>query len=202
MTGMLGNILPRPVYEFSSNKNIHGYIMQVVERSEPFASGILRDGAAVNRWELNIGKPRIFREYFGALENAYVDELIIKDPYCAAGVRQVEQLGKFVKIIEAMSDSIRKIRVDCKEQSYQNHNYDYPAKIKENVSKALGFADAQVTTNVKDFKYSKGFHDRSVIAKVIGADGEAVDHIYDLTGGIDYLMDQRKETKVFYFRSV
>ena len=42
------------------------------------------------------------------------------------------------------------------------------------------------------------FHDREVDITTVSADGCETTHRFFLTGGVDYLMNDRTETRVFY----
>jgi hypothetical protein len=55
-----------------------------------------------------------------------------------------------------------------------------------------------VDIETHSFKNKNVFHDRSVDIKMID-DGSSVTHKFDLSGGIDKLMDIKSETKVFRY---
>lgn len=46
----------------------------------------------------------------------------------------------------------------------------------------------------------KSFHDREVDIVTVSDDGCESLHRYFLTGGVDFLMDERAETRIFYLR--
>ena len=64
---------------------------------------------------------------------------------------------------------------------------------------ALKTLISPVTIEIHSFKDKKNFHDRSVDIRMIDADGSSVLHKYDLSGGIDKLMDIKAETKVYRY---
>ena len=53
---------------------------------------------------------------------------------------------------------------------------------------------------VKDAGRNRTFHDRELSFDCADASGCEVTHRYFLTGGIDYLIDERSDTKVFHTR--
>lgn len=48
-------------------------------------------------------------------------------------------------------------------------------------------------------KRSKFFHDRSIIVSLITPSGEELKHRFDLSGGIDYILDSAKENKIYHY---
>jgi hypothetical protein len=62
-----------------------------------------------------------------------------------------------------------------------------------------GFENREVT--VMPLKgTAKTFHDRQIDVLTVSCDGCDELHRYFLTGGLDFLMDDGAETKVFYIR--
>ena len=62
---------------------------------------------------------------------------------------------------------------------------------------SIGFENRDV--KVAPLKGSgRTFHDREVDITTVSEDGCDMTHRFFLTGGVDYLMDERAETKVFY----
>ena len=53
---------------------------------------------------------------------------------------------------------------------------------------------------VKELGRNRAFHDRELSFDCADASGCDVTHRYFLTGGIDYLLDDRSDTKVFHAR--
>lgn len=95
---------------------------------------------------------------------------------------------------------IKKINIVCKEQHYNNASYLRQSVIKEMIEKELETIEADKKINIRSFRNAKQFHDRTVTFKIIVENGESEEYIYELTGGIDKLMDQNSETKIYYYR--
>ena len=51
---------------------------------------------------------------------------------------------------------------------------------------------------VKELGRNRTFHDRELTFEVVDASGCSSTHRYFLTGGIDYLLDERSDTRVFH----
>ncbi len=46
---------------------------------------------------------------------------------------------------------------------------------------------------------AKSFHDRYVALKIVSSSGESSRHVFDLSGGIDLLMNEKAATKIYHF---
>ena len=77
-----------------------------------------------------------------------------------------------------------------------------PYKVKELLTGALveAFPALEAVIHVHNFKTSRVFHDRTLDFHVVDSDGCAVTHRYDLSGGIDFLMDKQAATKIFKYQ--
>jgi len=56
--------------------------------------------------------------------------------------------------------------------------------------------------SVKDLGRNRTFHDRELTIQTVDSSGCDETHRYFLTGGVDYLLDERSDTKVFHSRVV
>jgi hypothetical protein len=146
------------------------------------------------------GQPRIIRDIFSPLKGAFVEELTVKDPYCGAK-RNIPSTTNFMKELQKLPSECKKVAVVCKEESYGSNSYTSPQEIYKNLQNQLSplYASEQLKIIVRDFIRSRKFHDRSIIAKVITSDGETNTHRFDLSGGIDHLLDDRRDTKIYYY---
>lgn len=199
---ILEEILPSPIYQLNFKKDYLNCIKKMIQHAKPYPRDSFRGLPVLQRWELKAGNPRKIAEYFYALKDAYIDELLIKDPYCGAGKRQIEYLTKFITEIDHVTSKIKNIRIYCREQNYKNPHYEYPSKVCDNILKALGNVDSEKEVRVLDYAASRDFHDRMIQVQVVNDDGETSQHIYDLSGGIDFLIDQNCETKICYFKDI
>jgi hypothetical protein len=139
---------------------------------------------------------------FIAVKGSYIQEIIIKDPFCGSPDWQRNNLVRFVEIIASMAKEVEKIIIHCRELHYRDENYESSYLIKEGLEAALKPLIPLVTIEIHSFKDKKNFHDRSVDLNIIDTDGASVLHKYDLSGGIDKLMDVKSETKVYRYERV
>jgi len=104
--------------------------------------------------------------------------------------------------IIAISGKIQLVTVHCREQNYKDPRYIAPYKLKEMLQTSVeaNFPGVKVAVHVHNFKTSRVFHDRTLDFKIIDSDGCSVMHRYDLTGGIDFLMDKNAATKVYRYQ--
>lgn len=200
LPAILDQILPQPAYRLTARGDVVADVINLLGKSVAYGIEYFfpRD-KEMQRWQLYSGGPRDFSTYFAELKDAYIEEIVIKDPWCGAGFRQIEALKQFVKIVNSQSKELKKISVQCKEQNFRDQNYISPDAIRTKMKTAIKEVVAiEPKINVIPFSYGKNFHDRSVVASTIKEDGVEIKHLYDLTGGIDYLMDSNRSTTIFY----
>ncbi len=51
------------------------------------------------------------------------------------------------------------------------------------------------------YESKKNFHDRSLEITVTDETGQTVEHVYDLLGGIEKLMDSNHKTTIFHYQT-
>jgi len=111
---------------------------------------------------------------------------------------QIGFLKIFLKFLKQHAHTISKIHIKCKEQNFRAHNYKAPGLLKNTLIDEISQAiEIKPIVQVVPFFQGKVFHDRSVIITAIDEQGESAKHIYDLSGGIDMLMDEQKNTLIF-----
>jgi hypothetical protein len=161
----------------------------------------LQDGIPVQRWELNEGEERNFRDYFSVLEGAHIENAIIKDPYCGAGETQRSYLRELIQVVSEISNTLKNITIHCREQNFKDPRYTAPYKIIELLTTEISsaFPSIKPVIHVHGFKTSRIFHDRTLDFQVVDNEGCTVTHRFDLTGGIDFLMDRNAPTKIYRY---
>lgn len=167
----------------------------------PYGLDALREGERMAMWELHEGEQRKLDDIFAPLKGAYVKRLEIRDPYCAAPVN-VGRLEAFLRYARSAAASIEYLNVRCREtkdrDGYVEFYLDVERRV-DNLVKSMGFENRDVEV-IPLKRSSKSFHDREVDIKTVTQDGCEEVHRYFLTGGIDYLMNERVQTRVFYIR--
>ncbi|WP_300156441.1 DEAD/DEAH box helicase [Solidesulfovibrio sp.] len=198
---ILERLLPEPAYQLVLDKVRGDMLAKLISQAKPYPSNFLGEGGGLGRWELRPGEPRNLASYFKAIDGAYISEMVIKDPYCGAGQYNRRTLADFISFVTGKAASVKKVKINCRETDMHARSYEIPSKVNTELKRVLGSLCSDLAIRVIPFLEARNFHDRSVIFTVIGADGMSTRHIYDLTGGIDNLMDQGKETKIFHYAS-
>ncbi|HYA40278.1 MAG TPA: DUF1998 domain-containing protein [Syntrophobacteraceae bacterium] len=197
---ILEEILPKPAYQMTADKRWGAILADLTSSSSPCSKDVFKEAAEIKRWELLAGEKRDFEEYFAPIANAYVEELYIMDPYCAAGDENRNQLLRFFNAISALAGEVKSVKVLCKELNYKARNYESPVEVRKKIQEmSKGVKVEKLESIVYPFATAKSFHDRYVAFKVIDASGESSRHVFDLSGGIDFLMNEKVGTKIHYF---
>jgi hypothetical protein len=201
---IMDQILPQPVYELIANKEKTLEIQKILDACKPYEYTFLFPPEQdFQRWKLVAGQPRNLSIYFKSLKNSHIIQLVIKDPYCGAGNRQVTALVDFLKFLITFTSEIKTVKIKCKEQNYQNNNYKSPGVIKSDIIKMIkNNLNINPVVNIIPFFQGKTFHDRSIVATTIdNQTGESIDHLFDLSGGIDFMIEKNRNCLIFYSKN-
>lgn len=194
------NILPKPAYKLAADKHWASILTALVKAAVPLSSEIFAENAELKRWELRPGTKRDMQTYFAPLIGAYVEECVIRDPYCGSGNENRVLLRKFLEEIVKMAQEFKKTKIICKELNYNDLRYESLVDIKKKIYEIchdLPLGNLEVI--VLPFRSAKGMHDRYICFKVINNNGQSTKHIFELSGGIDYLINDKYETKIYYY---
>lgn len=196
-----GPLLPVPCYTKAGGKESRSLLGLLQEKAKYFSSDELAENAPMKRWALNEGDPRPFEEIFASVKDQYVLNLVIRDPYCGVEGKQRQFLGDFIELIQRLSAEVEKVTIYCKEQNPNEDRHQPVYIVQKNLSEELikRFANIKIIANVFPFSRARGFHDRSVEIQISDSNGCSELYHYDLSGGLDYLLDVRRGTKVYYY---
>ncbi|MCK5904856.1 MAG: hypothetical protein KAG86_06195, partial [Gammaproteobacteria bacterium] len=197
-------LLPSPVYRYKCDQQLSEKLNKFLSSSlTPYRLEELGGGLPIQRYELKSGDARNINVIFSPLENADIDKITVRDPYCGTESGQVSLLS-FLLSIATLADTVIQIEVHCRESHPHDSWYKAPAQIKRELEAKLNkqdLANNRCIVKVHPFRASKhSFHDRIVEFMVSDSTGQTVIHTYDLTGGIDYLMGQQYATKIFHYQ--
>jgi len=201
-TSVVGKLLPEPCYTKNTDEAQGSQLNCLIKGAMYFTAEQLAETAPVKRWALGEGERRDLITYFEPIKDQHLEHLLIRDPYCGVEGFQREVLIRFLEQIISMVSRLEKITIYCKEEHYKVARHQ-PSYVMQKEVKALldsRFSDIKIVVNVYPFSAGKGFHDRSLEFAVVDASGCSENHHYDLTGGIDYLMDKRKSTKIYWYK--
>jgi hypothetical protein len=199
---VVGKLLSEPCYTKNNDEGTGSQLSCLIKNALYFTAEQLAETSPVKRWALSEGESRDFDAYFEPIKDQHVEHLLIRDPFCGIKGFQREALISFLETMVSMADKLGKITIYCKEQHLKDDRYQPSYVMQKEVKDILNsrFSDIKVFVNVYPFSAGKGFHDRSLEFSIVDASGCSESHYYDLTGGIDYLMDKRKSTKLYCYK--
>lgn len=196
---IMEDLLIEPIYKKSLDQGMLLCLNEFISNSLEYPESKFKEGWPVERWEMFGGQARPFNEIFLALKGAYIEEIIIRDPFCGSPDWQRKNLVKFVKVLLDMSTDVEKIIIHCRELHFKDFNHESNYLIKDSVRAVLLPLIPSVIVDIHSFRDKNTFHDRSVDIKIVDNEGSSVIHKYDLSGGIDKLMDETAATKVYQY---
>jgi hypothetical protein len=105
-------------------------------------------------------------------------------------------VGTLLLFGESIGHAQRHLRWD---RSWRSPEIVRPVEVAYQVERVLDEAGiAKGETFVKELGRNRTFHDRELTFDAVEKNGCDVIHRYFLTGGIDYLLDERSDTRVFH----
>lgn len=196
---LLDQLLPEPVYKLVGSYDGNDNYQKLLQESQPLkVEQVFPPETKIQRVAFAAGQIRNFTEIFVPIRNAYVEKLIIKDPYCGVA-SNIQSLCDFIEEIRKQVSSITQVQIQFQELHYKDHNYQSADLARKGAQLVLkSRLDLNPSVVVTPFVNAKNFHDRVVCLDCIDEDGLEVRHIFDLSGGVDKLMDSSVSTLVFY----
>jgi superfamily II DNA/RNA helicase len=171
----------------------------LINSAIPYAKDALSEGERMKLWELHAGVARDLKAIFAPVASAHVKKLVVRDPYCGAKPNRGKLL-QFLSSVKEIVGSVEHMSVYCKEYKDKDGDVEFYLDVErhvDNLITSIGIENRDV--EVAPLKgRGRTFHDREVDITTVSEDGCDTTHRYFLTGGIDYLMDERTETRVFY----
>ena len=200
LTPLLQSLLPKPAFTGVNDGDASFRIQELIDRTAWYSLSDLKANLPIERYTLKPGIPRDLNSVFGPIQGVYVDKMIVMDPFCAVQSASLCELLEFVK---HKVNTLNRLEVHCRELHAQDKKYESVTQLYARMMEVLkGFA-SKVDVCVASFYKHRQFHDRSIEFKIIAKDGTSSRQHYDLSGGIDYLMDTKATTTVYrYGRSV
>lgn len=186
----------------AADADVREKVESALKAATELPADLFAEGANMSMWELGVGQKRNLVEVFGDVAGLHFKRLTIRDPYCGtpANQRRVQDFLAFMKTHGAALDSVH---IYCSEVRDRDgdveHRFDVARRL-EVMMDQLDIASSEAF--VKELGRNRSFHDRELNFDCADATGCEVTHRYFLTGGIDYLLDDRSDTKVFHARTV
>ena len=195
---ILNNLLQQPIYEKVLDKEKCEYLNKALKVAVPYPQDLFTSSFQIVKYDLVSGAVRNLPKYFEVLKDAHVETFTIKDPYCG---QHTDPLKQFISQIKELPKEFKKIRVITCEQNPRANNHQNNNSLKDRIKKLeSSMGDTVLDAVVQRFNGSVAFHDRSLNIQIINTQGSSEEHIYDLTAGIDYLMDRKKGLKIFHYK--
>ncbi len=204
LVSVLDSLLPEPVYQTSLDAVIAERLKHLEAVASHYPADHFLDTVPIERWEVKAGAARNFSAYFAPTQGAHVEEIVIRDPYCGVEGFQRKALVDLLRIISQRAAAVKKLTVHCRELKKTDDRYQPAYKVQQELSGLLKSAfpsSEPIMVHVHAFARSRSFHDRSIDLKIIDQRGLETIHRYDLSGGIDRLMDERAETTLFRYQT-
>lgn len=196
---LLNSLVAAPADMGAVDATLGKVLQQLVSIAKPYKTDVLQEGAKLTVHDLKKGELRNLADIFSPVAGVIVKKLIISDPYCGAPVNQ-KRLEQFIKSFRSLVPSIDRFEIVCKELRERDGYIECYLDVERRVDGLLrdkGFPNRDVRV-VPLRGAAKGFHDRQIDVLTVSGDGCDELHRFFLTGGIDYLMDENAETKVFH----
>jgi hypothetical protein len=205
LTPLLDALLPGEVFELAARR---GGVAEAVNRFAaawtPMQPQLFQPLANLRRFALRSGDRRDFAEYFKPLQDGRITRVTVRDAYCLMQAANRTATGTLLGLLQphfaldiqihihfldpdrvrAETTETRRLQETAMRQVMKERNLpcDYKSLNFYNHSRGRGRAD---------------FHDRQIRVDV-EKNGSRETHLIDLSGGIDRLMDQQRETTIHY----
>ena len=194
--------LPSPAYRGPVPQELLPAITELEEALE-ISGDAFKASLPIQRWEFKPKQQNRITTVFGDISDAYVEKLTIKDPYVAASEKNIASLKLFLEKLLELAECIREVEITAKELHPNKDDRYVPFyRVKEILDGMLSGFDGNIQkyqTEVIEHKKSFLFHDRTVDAEILLDDGSTISLRYDLTGGVDHLIDVNRPTKVYRY---
>ena len=179
-------------------------VKEIQNRSklEPSAlEGFLQN---TRRFEYRSGHRRNLDEVFAVLSGAEEAEITVRDPYLLAGKHNLESTAQFLKHLNSLCSTVKAVHLVWKHStsSYGGAIGRHSADLVNLLNKELKQAglDPELVRHIPRRKGEGGhFHDRRVTVR-LKRNGSSQQYRWDLTSGVDNLMDTSREATVFLSR--
>ena len=170
--------------------------------AEPYAPEDFAEGQKMGMWEFAVGAPRSLDDVFAAIKGLHVKSLVVRDSYCGTE-RNRQRLKQLLTFLKGHLSEIERADVYCSEvKERQRDGTDYVANRLEVAYQIERVLDESGVLKgeafVKELGRNRTFHNRELTFEAVDLNGLSAMHRYFLTGGIDYLLDERSSTRVFH----
>jgi hypothetical protein len=177
-------------------------IERALDLAVEYLPELFTEGQSMDMWEFPVGAPRPLADVFAAIRGLHVKRLVVRDPYAGTLYNRVK-LRQLLEFVQGYTASLERVDVFCSQSKTRDRDgseyvesvFDVAMHI-EKILDALSIRKGEAV--VKELGRNRTFHDRELLFSTVDGQGCDEVHRYFLTGGIDYLLDDRSDTKVFH----
>jgi len=199
---LLDGLITAPAELGATDAATREALQEVLAASIQYPPEHFAEGKKMGMWEFPVGAHRPLADVFVALGKAHVKRVAIRDPYCGTAQNR-PKLKQLLSFLREHVSAIECVDVYCSEvkqrerdgSDYIEHRFDVARNV-EKLIEEVGLARGEAF--VKELGRNRTFHDRELTFEAVNHAGCNETHRYFLTGGIDYLLDERSDTKVFH----
>jgi hypothetical protein len=196
LTPLFESLIPKPVFRATNQAAALEMIQQLVSRTQWYSVADLKPTLPIERFAFQPGAKRNLGVIFAVLTKGHLEKMVVHDPFCAVNHSPLRSLLEFVK---GTVSTFECVEVHCRELHSQDKNYEAMPELQVRMENLLqGFA-AKLYVSVASFRQRRQFHDRWIEFKLIAKDGTSSVQHFDLSGGIDYLMDPTAATTIYRY---
>jgi hypothetical protein len=200
--GLLDGLLGVPAELGAADAEVREMVEGLLGGTTEYPPEHFAEGSSMAMWEFPVGMPRPLPDVFAAVKGLHVKRLDIRDPYCGTPLNR-GRLKQLLQFLKGHVSSLERVDVYCSEvkskerdgNEYVEHRFDVARQV-EGIIDELGIARGEAI--VKELGRNRTFHDRELTFETADEAGCDATHRYFLTGGVDYLLDERSDTKVFH----
>lgn len=177
-------------------------MLRLLSSTTAMPTDCLQEGARLELFEFNEGTPRKVSEVFSVVTGRHVSKVVIRDPYCGLKTQR-GKLKRFLTELLKLPKAVDNVEVHCREPHSNDRNYEHRLQVTAAVEDLLSECGVHgYSVVVQDSRGPvRAFHDREIEFEVVENDGTSLVYRFFLTGGIDYLMDDRSQTRVFRYQT-
>ena len=198
---ILESIISRPCEKGRVDEATQTVLFSLINKADPCGEDIFREGDGMTMVHLASGRDLLqgLNQVFENLSDTFVEGIEIRDPWCGVkeNDKRLEGFLRYLKNKAPLNTEI-KVRIRCRTYRDRDGHVEYHGAIKQRLEKIvsdLGYVKGEA--EVLPSSASRSFHDREMDIWVIDGAGARVLHRYFMTGGVDFIMDKDRETRIF-----
>lgn len=196
-TSLLEALLPQPVFRAADSSAVWPSIEQVETATQWYLPADLAPALPIERWPLKSGANRDLSQIFSLLRGAHIERLVVHDAYCGVHAGALEQ---FLRWTVKAAVTLETVEIQCRELNYKDPKYQSCWEMQTALQQRLKtFLVREPAVSVAPWPKGRDFHDRWVECTLLDANGVSTRQHYDLSGGIDYLMNPKVATVVYRY---